>query len=605
MKLERKQQHTLNRNRSREKSWLSTLLAYASTCKPQMISAVILAIVSSVGGFLPYVALYQIISLYAQGTLSLETALPWCAFAAFSFIVQIVFHGISTMLSHYSAYTILQRLRLALIERLKQAPLGAVYARPFGSMKTTIVDRIETIERPLAHMIPELTASVLIPLAVLIYLITFDWRVALATFASFIIGAIPMMAAMKDYQQRYENYMKTNAEVNNIIVEYVEGIEVVKAFNQSSSSYEKFVEAITRFQTETKDWFNSTNKRMSLTMSIIPTTLLGVLPVIIALNVSGVLAPVEGAMSITLALGILGPLAGIAFFRSELESASSAVKDARELLNIEQLPDSHKEYLLPSYDIEFKDVRFAYEKGGGDVLQGISLTVAEGDFCALVGSSGGGKTTLARLLLRFWDINSGAITIGGVDLRDISVNQLSRSISFVTQDNFLYDCSLRDNIRVGRPTATDKEVEEAAEQTQCGDFIARLEQGFDTPAGEAGKQLSGGERQRIALARAFLKDAPILVLDEATAFTDPESEANIQRALSRLVKGKTLIVIAHRLPTVRHADQIVVLDHGIIVGQGTHEELLGTCTLYERLWDAHQGTQFWSVSTSVSAREAR
>lgn len=580
-----------------EESWIATLLTYASTCKAKMIVSVILAIISAIGGFLPYIALYQIIQLYSQGRLSLEAALPWCIFAAGAMLINVVFHGISTMISHVSAFTILEQLRLAIVETLKRAPLGQVYSRPFGTIKTTVVDRIETIERPLAHMIPELTANILIPLCVLVYLITFDWRIALATFLSSIIGAFPMMAAMRDYQDRYDNYMTTNAEVNNIIVEYVEGIEVVKAFNQSSTSYEKFVNAITRFQIETKDWFHSTNKRMGLTMSIMPTTLLGVLPAVIALYFFGMITPLESAMCVILSLGILGPLTGIAFFRSELESASSAVKEARELLKIEPLPDTGKEIKLPSLDIAFEDVHFSYaEDTDEEVVRGLSFAVPAGSFCALVGPSGSGKTTLARLLIRFWDPSSGSITIGGVDIKDMSVAQLTRHISFVTQDNFLYDCSLRDNIRVGNPDATDAEVETAAEYAQCGEFIERFEKGLETPAGEAGNQLSGGERQRIALARAFLKNAPILILDEATAFTDPESESKIQQALSELVHGKTLFVIAHRLSTVKNADQIIVIDQGAVVGAGRHEQLLEGCPLYATLWQAHTGAKLWAVS---------
>lgn len=586
-----------------DESWLTTLLGFASACKAKMVASVILAIISSAGGFLPYVAIYQVIGLYARDRLSFESAFPWLVFAAIAMMANVAFHGISTMLSHFSAYVILEQLRFAVVETLKRAPLGKVYGRSFGTVKTTIVDRIETIERPLAHMIPELTANILIPMAVMAFLILFDWRLAIATFASAIIGAFPMMAAMKDYQQRYDNYMATNAEVNSIIVEYVEGIEVVKAFNQSSSSYEKFVEAIKRFQRETQDWFNSTSKRMGLTMSIMPTTLLGVLPLAIALYCLNALMPLEAAMCVVLSLGILGPLAGIAFFRSEIESASSAVKEARELLRIEPLPDTKTEVSLGSLDIAFENVRFSYEEDGEETIRGISLSVPAGSFCALVGPSGGGKTTLARLLVRFWDIGGGSITMGGVDVRAMSVAQLSNLISFVTQDNFLYNCTLRDNIRAGNPDATDAEVDAAAENAQCGEFVARFEKGLDTPAGEAGKQLSGGERQRIALARAFLKDAPILVLDEATAFTDPESESKIQKAVSRLAQGKTLLVIAHRLSTIKNADQIIVIEQGKVADSGTHGQLLETCDLYQTLWQAHLGAKLWAVSDGSSSEK--
>ena len=240
---------------------------------------------------------------------------------------------------------------------------------------------------------------------------------------------------------------------------------------------------------------------------------------------------------------------------------------------------------------------FSYSGDGEEVLHHLDLTIPQGKFTALVGPSGGGKSTIARLAARFWDVTGGAITLGGRDIRELPLKQLSREISFVTQDNFLFDCSLKENIRLGRPGASDEEVFAAARAAQCEEFIGRLEHGWDTAAGDAGKQLSGGERQRIAIARAILKDAPIVILDEATAFTDPENEDKIQRSIMALSKGKTLLVIAHRLSTIQNADQIVVLEKGQIVDRGTQSELLSRCPLYQTLWAAHVGARSWAVTS--------
>ena len=281
-----------------------------------------------------------------------------------------------------------------------------------------------------------------------------------------------------------------------------------------------------------------------------------------------------------------------------MKSMQFAVKDTRELLNLPQLSQVKQNAPLDDCNIQLKDVSFSY--GGSDgkeVLRHLNLTIPQGKFTALVGPSGGGKSTIARLAARFWDVTGGSITLGGRDIRELPLKQLSREISFVTQDNFLFDCSLKENIRLGRPGASDEEVFAAARAAQCEEFIGRLEHGWDTTAGDAGKQLSGGERQRIAIARAILKDAPIVILDEATAFTDPENENKIQRSIMALSKGKTLLVIAHRLSTIQNADQIVVLEKGQIVDRGTQGELLSRCPLYQALWAAHIGAQTWAVTS--------
>lgn len=365
---------------------------------------------------------------------------------------------------------------------------------------------------------------------------------------------------MRNYNSQYAAYMEANNHVNSIIIEYVEGIEVVKAFNQSTSSYEKFVNAVQSFKEFTLAWFKSTWKTMNLMMAIMPTTLLGVLPVGLLLVQNGSISPAELAMGIILSLSIVGPLMKATTFINEAKSMEYAVEAANELLNLPVLPDSGKIVSIPRNDIVLEHVTFSYDGSEqNEVLHDVNLELPEGSFTALVGPSGGGKSTIARLIARFWDVTGGNITIGGKNIKELSIRQLSELVSFVTQDNFLFNCSLKENIRLGNPNATDEEVYAAAKAACCDEFIVRLDKGYDTPAGDAGKRLSGGEKQRIAIARAILKNAPIVILDEATAFTDPQNEDKIQKSIMALSKGKTLLVIAHRLSTIQNADQIVVL----------------------------------------------
>ena len=582
----------------KERTWLGILLSFAAPCRGKMAASVVLAILSVAGGFVPYLGVYQIIRLFLERQADWDGILFWCGVCLAGYAVKVAGYALSTMLAHVSAYTILEGLRLQAADRLMGAPLGEVESRPIGAMKSTIVDRIEDIEPPLAHMIPELSSNILLPMVVVAAMFSIDWRMGLALLATIPFALIPMTFGMRSYNKNYAAYMEANAHVNSVIVEYVEGIQVVKAFSQGERSYQKFAQAVSSFKAFTMDWYRCTWASMNLCLSILPTTLLGTLPIGIYLYQAGVLDPAQVTLCLMMALGIVTPLMSATAFINSMKSMQFAVKDTRELLDLPQLSQAEQDAPLNDCDIQLHDVSFSY--GGSDgkeVLHHLDLTIPQGKFTALVGPSGGGKSTIARLAARFWDVTGGSITLGGRDIRELPLKQLSREISFVTQDNFLFDCSLKENIRLGRPEASDEEVFAAARAAQCEEFIGRLEHGWDTAAGDAGKQLSGGERQRIAIARAILKDAPIVILDEATAFTDPENEDKIQRSIMALSKGKTLLVIAHRLSTVQNADQIVVLEKGQIVDQGTQRELLSRCSLYQALWAAHIGAQTWAVTS--------
>ena len=545
----------------KQRSWLAILLSFAGPCRGKLVLSVLCAVISVAGGFVPYLGVYEILRLFIHQSASGMELLRWAGVCLAGYAVKVAFYAFSTMLAHVSAYTILEGLRRQVAQKLMHAPLGSVLS-------------IEDIEPPLAHMIPELSSNVLLPIVVVIALFAMDWRMGLASLATIPAALIPMAAGLRTYNEKYAAYMAANAQVNSIIVEYVEGIEVVKAFNQSGASYEKFVRC--------------TWKSMNLCLSILPTTLLATLPVGIALYQTGVLDPARLALCLMLVLGIVSPLVQAAAFLNSMKSMEFAVRDTRHLLDLEELPEASEPSRLSGSGITLRDVSFSYSgKEEDTVLRHIDLELPAGTFTALVGPSGGGKSTAARLIARFWDVTDGCIAIGGVDIRNLTLKQLADQVSFVTQDNFLFDCSLKENIRLGKPDATEEEVWAAARAAQCEEFLGRLEHGWDTPAGEAGKQLSGGERQRIAIARAILKDAPIVILDEATAFTDPENEDKIQRSL--------LLVIAHRLSTIQNADQIVVLEKGRIVDKGTQPELLSRCPLYQKLWQAHVGAQNWAV----------
>ena len=399
--------------------------------------------------------------------------------------------------------------------------------------------------------------------------------------------------------KNFEKYDESANYMNSTIVEYIEGIEVIKAFGRAGVSYEKYAAAINDFRVFVVKWLSSTFATMKLSFALFPSTLIGTLPVALALADKGILTAPQAALAVMLSLSMVGSLAKQEVFSENMRQVKFTVEQLQDFLEMEELPEPADRAGVHGTAVELKDVRFSYTGDAKDeVLHGIDLKLPEGSFTALVGPSGGGKSTVAKLIARFWDVTGGEITVGGVNVKDMPLSQLSDYVSFVTQDNFLFRCSLLENIRLGNPSTTDEEVKAAARAAQCEEFIAKLPQGYDTPAGEAGKRLSGGEKQRIAIARMLLKNAPIVILDEATAFTDPENEDKIQRSIAALTKGKTLLVIAHRLSTIQNADNIVVLRNGAIEAQGKQAELLETCPLYREMWLAHIGAKDWAVSAA-------
>ena len=578
-----------------EKKWFGTLLSYAKGSGGRLGVSVVLSMISLLAGLIPYYCVYRILDRYIAGGLDRSYILQFCLIALCAYLIKVICFGLSTGISHYVAFNVLEGLRLKVADVFLKAPLGEVYAHSIGEIKSVIVDKIEDIEPPLAHVVPEGAGHIVLPIACFAALAMVDIRVALAALLAFPLGLVFMILTFVISGKNMTKYQEANAHMSSVIVEYVEGIEVIKAFGRAGVSYEKFAGSICDYRDFVIDWLKSTWVTMKMAFAFMPATLLGVVPVSILLVNKGSMTVSEMALSVMLAMSMVISMAKIEVFSNGLRQMQYTVLEIQKFLNISSLPEPEKERRPDDYCIELKDVHFTYDESQGEVLHGIDLTMNEGSFTALVGPSGGGKSTVAKLIARFWDVSSGSIKIGGIDIKDMKVTTLADIVSFVTQDNFLFSRSLMENIRLGNPKATDEEVIAAAKAACCDEFIRKLPDGYDTSAGEAGKRLSGGERQRIAIARMMLKDAPIVILDEATAFTDPENETKLQESIANLTKGKTLLVIAHRLSTIKSADRIVVLNGGQIEAVGSQEELMSSSPLYQRMWQAHIGAKNWAA----------
>lgn len=526
----------------------------------------------------------------AGGRKGNKVYLPWLVIGMAGYAARTLLYNLALSMSHKATFSVLKTIRQKILEKLPRLPLGTVMDMQSGKMKQIIVDQVDGMETTLAHLFPEMTANIAGPVLILIYLFVLDWRMALLSLVTIPIGFAFMMSVMGSYQKKYEGAVRTTMEMNGTIVEYIGGIEVIKAFNQGKSSYAKFSDRVMANASYYYHWMKSCLFGTSMGYAVVPATLVTVLPVGWLFYQNGSLSADTFITAVILSLGIAGPLMAAMNFVDTLAQVGTTVEAVEELLGAEEQQHGNREASIPNTDIALTHVSFGYHEDK-EILKDVSLSIPAGSMTALVGPSGSGKSTIAKLIAGFWDVKSGSVSIGGVDEKEIPLKQFYDKVAFVSQENYLFDESVRENIRMGRPSAADREVEAAAKAAGCDSFIRGLENGYDTRVGSGGAHLSGGERQRIAIARAMLKDAPVVILDEATAYIDPENEAVIQKAIGKLVRGKTVIVIAHRLSTIRDADKIVVVKDGRIEAEGTHEDLRRNCPLYESMWQAHIGAK--------------
>ena len=574
----------------KKQSPIAILFTLASDFKTDFLKSVIFAVIGVVAGVVPYFIGAKIIVALINGNTDVKYFSELCIIALLAFVLKVIFANISTTISHSATYRTLKSIRLKMISKLSKMPMGTLLNTPSGQMKDTIVDRVEGLETTLAHLVPELTANLLIPLCLLGYLFVLDWRMALLTLVVFPFGMCFMSIMGKTYPAKYKESVRINKNMNNTVVEYVNGIEVIKAFNQSSNSYKKYEDAVVENASYFYNWMKSCQWPMSAYTAICPATLITVLPVGCLFYINGTLTSEIFITIMIISMSIIGPIIAASNFIDSIAAMGTVVNLINDVLEAPELIRPKESAKLNGTSIALKDVTFKYNEEK-NILNGIDFEIPQGTVTALVGPSGSGKSTIAKLIAGFWDVNSGEITIGERNIKELSQSDIASTIAYVAQDNYLFDDTVRNNIRMGNFTATDIEVETVAKAAGCDTFIRNLENGYDTIVGSAGGHLSGGERQRIAIARAMLRNAPIIILDEATAYTDPENEAVIQEAVSKLVQGKTLIVIAHRLSTIINSDKIVVIKDGKISSQGTHEELLKKSKLYSQMWHAHIGAK--------------
>lgn len=573
------------------------VLEYAGPYKRLTMLSAFVILIAVLMSVLPFLFVYQIITPLVMGEAVDVTYIGIRVLGvAACLILHACFYVKGLSMSHEAAFNILFRLRVSLQKRMEKLPLGEIQEKGIGSMKRMFVDDVDSIELLLAHALPESFGNVTIPIIVYISLFAVDWKLALMSLASLPIGLLAMVVMYRIGMKDMKNYYAAGKVMNNTIVEYINGMEVVKVFNKDGESYKRFEKDITAYRDFTLSWYKACWPWMAIYNSILPCTLILTLPLgsWFVLKGYSTLADLILVMCLSLSLGV--PLLKAMGFLPSLPQINYKIEMLENMFNTAPLKQTTDEFKGNGHTVVFDGVSFAYKEE--TVADQINLTIPQGQKTALVGESGSGKSTLAKLLVHYYDTNQGTISIGGQDICQMSLEALNTQISYVSQEQFLFNTSLMENIRIGRLSATDEKVLEAAKKAQCMEFLEKLPKGIHTLAGDSGKQLSGGQRQRIALARAILKDAPIVVLDEAMAFTDPENEEKMEAAISEVVRGKTLLVIAHRLPSVKNADQICVMSKGKIIATGRHEELIVGCEEYQKLWNASIDSANWKVESA-------
>ena len=577
-----------------------------------IIFPVVFAIIGVACSIVPYFAVASIVTQLINGATDYRIFLPYAGLIFAGFAGAIIGHSVSTIGSHNLAFSVIEDTRKKVVEKLSRLSMGTIEEKSSGKWSQFVVETVDKMEKPIAHVIPEVLANVIIPIVIVVIIFILNWKIALANLVTLPLGMLFSMLMMKDYEAKSKRYIEASKKMNAAAVEYIQGIKVIKAFNKSASSYDKFQKAVEDNRDSMLDWYLSVCFAMTAAMEVLPSTLLVVLPVGLYLFMTGgitlpvlimcVLLSYASYKPLLKAMAYMDTMANVRVVFGEIQSAL----DLPELVRQDTASDPH------GFDVRFENVVFGYggalcetagatakdtaagsavngaaAKDSTKVFDGLNFTAKEGELTAIVGSSGSGKSTIAKLLAGFWNIDSGHITIGGADIGSMSLDRNMQLVTYVSQENFLVNKTIRENLKMAKEDATDAEIEAACTKASIHDFIKSLPDGYDTNAGNAGSKFSGGERQRLTIARALLKDSPIVVLDEATAYSDPENEAIIQQSIDNLVKNKTVIMIAHRLSTIVNADKIIVLDKGKIASEGTHTELLQDSPLYQKMWQSH------------------
>ncbi len=567
---------------------------YIGEYKKYTIWAVLMMSVGIIANIAPYFFMYQIISPLTRGEhIDASYILLRVVAIAICEIIFSVTYVQGLEFSHISAYNTLKNLRISLQGKLEKQPLGNITELGSGRIKKVFTDDIDQVELLLAHAIPEGIANIAIPAIIIVLMFVFNWRLGLLSLVPLVVGMFAMGMMMKSGMEKMNAYYESAANMNNTIIEYVNGMEVVKVFNKDGDSYKRFGEVVRSYRDFTLDWYKVCWPWMAVYSSVLPCLVLLMLPFGSLMVLGGTITLDKMVLVFCMSFAVGPSVLKALNFAGKFPQLDYKITELEKMMEHPPLKEGTSGFKGNNMDVEFRDVHFSYKDA--EVLHGVDLALKQGTTTALVGESGSGKSTLAKLLVHYYDLDSGSITIGGQDITDMSLESLNDQVAFVSQEQFLFNTSLYENILIGKPDATKEEVLDAAGRAQCNEFLQRFPDGIQTQAGDGGKQLSGGERQRISLARAILKDAPIIVLDEATAFMDPENEEKMNAALDEIVKEKTVLVIAHRLSTIKNADKICVMKEGYCIAADTHDKLIDSCDEYRNLWEASVSASTWKV----------
>ena len=554
--------------------------------KGKVFTSALIAIIGVGLGVIPYFSVANIINNIVEGKVEIGAYIPYILAVLVGLLGSVLFHELSTIISHNLAYRVIEGKRKKLVDKLSKISMGEIEKRSSGQWSQFMVETLDKMEQPIAHVIPEVIANLLIPIVLVVIIFIMDWRIGVANLLTIPLGLLFFMMMMRGYEEKSKRYQEASKAMNTIMVEYVNGIKVIKAFNKSASSFGKFKETVNENKKSMLDWYLSVCFSMTGAMETIPATMIFVLPTSLYLFMQGSVEMSSLIMCILLSYASYKPLIKAMSHLETMANVKMVMKEINKVMEIPDLERGKQLKHIKSYDVEFQNVSFAYDDSK-NVLNNISFKANEKELTAIVGNSGGGKSTIAKLIAGFWNIDKGKIFIGDVDLNDMPLKQNMELITYVSQENFLFNKTILENLRVAKEDANMDEIKEACVKASCHDFITNLPNGYETVVGEGGSSLSGGERQRIVIARSFLKNSPIVLLDEATAYSDPDNEAIIQESIDALIKDKTVIMIAHRLSTIVNANKIIVVDNGNIVEEGSHEKLLELNGRYREMWDVY------------------